>query len=134
MLGTQSRKGHTEGGRQDTMVFQDSNWQTSGAHHTRYHSGWEKASVDHWCGNTRRQQNSAERGRKDYEIPRSQDRIGATLDKESNSSAGGDRNPGSYSKRPRKTYENPGTWQDIIKPTSKGSSAIGTAHILRKYL
>ena len=59
---------------------------------------------------------------------KSQDRSGATLGKESNSSAGGDRSPGSYSKRPQETSENPGTCQNITKPTPKGSIARHSTH------
>ena len=45
----QSRKGHTERRHQYTVGFQDSNWQKSGAQHTRCHSGWEEACVAYWC-------------------------------------------------------------------------------------
>ena len=42
-----------------------------------------------------------------------QNRSGAALGKESNSSADGDRSPGSYNKKLREPSENSGTQQDL---------------------
>ena len=62
--------------------FQDPNRQTSGAQHTRRHSGGKEAGVADRYGNTRRLQNPEKGGRKDHEISRPQDRSGATVAEE----------------------------------------------------